>query len=76
MRIIQINTTAFNEEDFLLLTDLTHEQIIEVIEPIVLLERSGVRDYNNDDLVEALNMAYPDNLIKMYIFDHLDLISI
>ena len=76
MRIIQINTTAFNEEDFLLLTDLTHEQIIEVIEPIVLLERSGVRDYNNDDLVYALEMAYPDNLIKMYIYDHLDLISI
>ena len=76
MRIIQINTTAFNEEDFLLLTDLTHEQIIEVIEPIVLLERSGVRDYSNDDLVYALEMAYPDNLIKMYIYDHLDLISI
>ena len=76
MRIIQINTTAFNEEDFLLLTDLTHEQIIEVIEPIVLLERSGVRDYSNDDLVHELNMAYPDNLIEMYIFDHLDLISI
>ena len=76
MRIIQINTTAFNEEDFLLLTDLTHEQIIEVIEPIVLLERSGVRDYNNDDLVYALEMAYPDNLIEMYIYDHLDLISI
>lgn len=76
MRIIQINTTAFNEEDFLLLTDLTHEQIIDIIEPIVLLERIGIRDYNNDDLIEALMMAYPDNLIKMYIYDHLDLISI
>jgi uncharacterized iron-regulated membrane protein len=76
MKIIQINTTAFNQDDFLLLTDLTHEQIIEVIEPIILLERSGVRDYSNDDLVEALEMAYPDNLINMYIFDHLDLISI
>jgi hypothetical protein len=76
MNIIRINTTAFEEEDFLLQSDLTHEQIIEVIEPIVLLERSGARDYNNDDLVEALEMAYPDNIINHFIYENLDQISI
>lgn len=76
MNIIRINTTAFEEENFLLQSDLTDEQIIEVIEPIVLLERNGVRDYNNDDLIEALVMAYPDNIINHYIFDQLDEISI
>lgn len=76
MNIIRINTTAFEEEDFLLQSDLTDEQIIEVIEPIVLLERNGVRDYNNDDLIEALVMAYPDNIINHFIYDQLDEISI
>ena len=76
MNIIEISTKEFNEENFLLLTDLTHEQIIEVIEPIVLLERSGARDYNNDDLVEALEMAYPDNIINHFIYENLDKISI
>jgi len=76
MNIIKINTTAFEEEDFLLQTSLTHEQIIEVIEPIVLLERIGVREYYNDDLIEALVMAYPDNIINHFIYENLDQINI
>ncbi len=38
MRVIRINTTAFNEEDFYLLTTLNDDQIAEVIQPIVNAE--------------------------------------
>jgi hypothetical protein len=37
--LFQVNTTAWDEEDFLLLTSLTEEQITEVIKPIVEKER-------------------------------------
>ena len=40
IRVVEINTTAFEEENFILVTDLTDEQIEEVIRPIVLAERN------------------------------------
>lgn len=39
LNLLRINTTAFMEEDFLLMTSLTEKQIIEVIKPIVEKER-------------------------------------
>ena len=39
LNLFQINTTAWDEEDFLLLTDLTEEQVTEIITPIVEAER-------------------------------------
>lgn len=63
MRLVNINTTAWKEEDFLLLTDLTDEQITKVIEPFVLAERKdpdNEENYSdNDILVIALNDEYP-----------------
>jgi len=69
MNIFRINTTAFEEEDFFLLTDLSEEQIEKVITPIVLKERqSGDEEdfYDNDDLTNALIEAYPDAVIEQY----------
>lgn len=80
MRIVKISTTAWFEEDFLLLTDLTDEQIIKVIEPIVLAERESPDNdetyYDNDILVAALNDAYPYTISDHYDVDNVDQITI
>jgi hypothetical protein len=62
MRVVRINTTAFEEEDFYLLTTLDDSQIAEVIQPI--------SDMNNEDLFRELTLAYPNDKINMfYEFD-------
>lgn len=71
IRIVEVNTTAFEEENFVLLTDLSDEQITEVIKPIVEKERNAKEDdeesyYGNSDLVEALQEVYPENVIIFY----------
>ena len=72
MRVIRINTTAWEEEDFYLLTTLTDDQIIEVVEPIVQAERDGDECYDNETLVEVLKDLYPNEYVEMYIeFDKL-----
>jgi len=67
MRVVRINTTAYQEEDFFLMTDLTDQQIEGVIVPIVELERKDESCYyTNEDLVESLMDKYPDNTIVMH----------
>jgi len=66
MEIYRINTTAYEEEDFFVMTDLTKQQIAEVVTPIVELERNEVQEYDNDMLVENLELAYPSAFIKVY----------
>ena len=41
MKLFKINTTAFDEEDFFIITDLKEQDITEVIQPIVNAERDG-----------------------------------
>jgi len=74
MNIYRINTTAYEEEDFFLMTTLTEEQIIKVIKPIVTAERNGVEYYDNDTLVEALNVKYPSS--QTYMYADFEIISI
>jgi hypothetical protein len=72
MRVIRINTTAFEGEDFYLLTTLTDQDVVEVINPIVNAERDGYEGYDNDMLVEALKKRYPLECVEMHIkFDEL-----
>ena len=66
MRVIRINTTAFNEEDFYLLTTLNDDQIAEVIQPIVNSERDGYEEYTNEDLFRALTDRFPNDKIDMF----------
>jgi len=66
MKAYEINTTAWEEENFILVTDLTESQIKKIIEPIVVNERENGEDYTNDDLIEALLEAYPRNQIYGY----------
>ena len=66
MNIYKINTTAYDEEDFFLMTDLKDDEIVEVINPIVMAERDGYEDYDNDMLVQALKKRYPKAKVFMY----------
>lgn len=87
LNLYQINTTAWEEEDFLLMTSLTEEQITKVITPIVeecrelelmneVQQFGDNGDYDNDYLVGELVKAYPDAVIIHYTLDNIDLISI
>jgi hypothetical protein len=76
LNLVQVNTTAYSEEDFLLLTDLTEAQIKKVISPIVRNERENDESYDNDDLVDALKKAYPNHTITHYTPNNIYLISI
>ena len=82
IRVVEINTTAFEEENFILVTDLTDEQIEEVIRPIVLAERNQIENdddvyYDNETLVSELLEKYPNNLVSFYTDkDSIELIEI
>ena len=65
INIYVVNTTAFPEENFIIATTLTSEQIVEVIKPIVMSERSDGEWYDNDALIDALKNRYPDESIEM-----------
>tara|TARA_R110000868_G_scaffold353638_7_gene614830 strand:+ start:1705 stop:1938 length:234 start_codon:yes stop_codon:yes gene_type:complete len=67
LRLVNVNTTAFSEEDFSLITDLTDDEIEKVIEPLVLAEREENGEYDNDELVSALELEYPKNYIQMVV---------
>ena len=73
MRVIRINTTAWSEEDFYLVTTLDDDQIAEVIQPIVNAERDGEEEYyDNDMLLQALKDRFPLEYSDMYTeFDKL-----
>jgi hypothetical protein len=72
MRVIRINTTAWSEEDFYLVTTLDDDQIAEVIQPIVNAERDGEEYYDNDVILQALKDRFPLEYIDTYTeFDKL-----
>jgi len=76
LNLFQVNTTAFDEEDFLLLTDLTEDQVVQAIKPIVDDERENEVFYDNDTLCDAIKKAFPSAIVRMYSTSSLDLISI
>lgn len=74
INVFRVKTTAYELEDFFLLTDLPEEKIVEVITPIVKAERDGYQEYDNDTLCEALVSKYPNRLIEMYVdFDEIEI---
>ena len=66
MRVIRINTTAYSEEDFYLLTTLSDEQISDALQGIIFNERFGSGYYDNDDLFEVLKNEHPNKKIEMW----------
>lgn len=65
MKVVQVNTTAFEEEDFFLLTTLHDDQLAEVISPIVNAERDGYDQYDSSDIVKALQDRFPLEYVEM-----------
>jgi|GEM_PF-3241513 len=77
LRLVQVNTTAWEEEDMLLITNLTDEQIQSVVTPIVEREReSDDYGYVNNDLADALRLQFPDKVVINYDPSDVDLINI
>ena len=66
LQLIKISTTAYEEEDFFLVTDLSEAYVLEIIHPIVWAEREGEEDYDNEILFNALKKAYPKNFIEVF----------
>jgi hypothetical protein len=79
IRLVTISTTAFDDEDFILLTDLTDKKIEAVIKPIVDAEREGEGEdnfYDNEALFWALKDKYPNNIISMYTESDIECLTI
>lgn len=64
IRVVEVNTTAYKEENFSIITDLKEEEIFEVLYPIVMAERFEDVEYDNESLINSLIMFYPENFIK------------
>ena len=66
MNIYRISTSAWDEEDFYLMTSLTEEKIKKVIQPMVEYERANDILYDNEDYLNALHDKYPRSVIEFH----------
>jgi hypothetical protein len=66
MNIFRINTSAWEEEDFYLMTSLNEAKIKKVIEPMVEYERENETMYDNEEYLIALREKYPRSVVEMY----------
>lgn len=66
MELYQIKTTAYSEEDMLLISDAPYDEIEKVLEPMVMAEREGKEWYDHADYLQALRTALPQYQ-SMYI---------
>lgn len=64
MQIYIIKTTAYQDEDLVILTNLLEQEISEVIKPLVESERNGLEGYDNEKLVKRLKSRYPKSTVK------------
>ena len=67
MNIFKIQTTAYEQEDFFLHTELDEQDIVEVINPIVMAERDGYEVYDNESLLSALEKRFPRKKIELHV---------
>jgi hypothetical protein len=63
MNIYKIITSRWDEEGFILATQLNDKQIRSVIQPMVDEERDGDIVFTNEDYLERLRDAYPKSVI-------------
>ena len=71
MRVFKISTTAWEEEDFTILTDISLLDILNVLKPIVEAERNDGDEYDNNYLVSALRNNYPTNKVDFITIDNI-----
>lgn len=72
-RIVEINTTSDEEENMVIFTDLTDDEIAEVVNPIVNTERDGYEEYDNEILLKALKNRFKSSgkVIELAIENYL-----
>jgi len=66
MNIFRINTSAYKEEDFYIMTSLAEGKIRNVIDPMVQYERDNDTMHDNEEYVNALKQKYPRSIIVMH----------
>jgi hypothetical protein len=69
IRIVEVWQNSWQEENLLLLTTLTNDQIKEVLLPLLEEERNsedGEVIYANDDMASKLSETYPDEIVYLY----------
>lgn len=59
MELYSINTTAYPEEDMLLLSDAPSELIEKALEPMVYAEKRGKAFYDHDEYMAKLRAELP-----------------
>lgn len=64
MNLFRIDTTGNSEEDLVIATTISAEDIYKFLHPIVQAERDGGDGYDNDDLVQALRLAFPSDKLE------------
>lgn len=65
MNIYRVNTTAYAEEDFYLMTTISAEMVEYVLSPMVEKERESDDLYDIVDLVDALRKACPTDEVNL-----------
>ena len=73
MNYIEINTTAYSEENLIIATDLTNEDIKVVLLPYLNRARELDIDYMNEDLVDLLMESYPLSFVEWVSTEYLEL---
>jgi hypothetical protein len=69
IRIVEVYQNSWAEENLILLTTLTDEQITIVLNPLIKEERaneSGEILYDNDTMLQILSDKYPDDILVSY----------
>jgi hypothetical protein len=70
MNLYKIKTTAYDEEDMLLVSDAPDDAIERVLEPMVKAERDEDKWFDHDDYLEALHTALPQFSFWYYVEPH------
>lgn len=68
MNLFQINTTAYEEDDFFIGTTLNERQVSGVVREMMTIHRDedlGVQ-FEAPDFVAAINKIYPDHITFLY----------
>jgi hypothetical protein len=69
IRIVEVSQNSWDEENLLLLTTLSDEQIKIVLNPLLEEERDcedGSVIYSNEDMASILSEKYPNDIVILY----------
>lgn len=66
INMFRLQTTAYSEEDFFIITTLSEEDVEHIVAPIVQAERDGYQEYDNEMLLDAIEKRHPGSIIKYY----------